>query len=90
MNEEGKDNLYIHMLNRIEDIGRAENMIRNLMKHEVFEHDTSKHNPWWHSEHEVESEKLERLRWDVRGFDEALSEIWEVLSSKEINDHRHT
>ena len=60
----------------IQDRGRIDKTLLTLTEDEIFD-DLSKHNPYFHSEHEVEAEKLEELRWKLSHIHEKL---WEVIS----------
>ena len=63
-------------LNRIQNMGRAEERLRELLRDEVFEM-LSKHNPYWDSEHEVEAERLDFAR---RKFSGIQNDLWDIMA----------
>ena len=70
------------IVKRIEDIGRARECLKLILDEDIFE-DTSKHNPYWHSDHEKESEKLYDLRMKISFLDAKLWDLMSVLSNDE-------
>ena len=75
-------NLNNAIIKRLEDIGAARLLVKQLLDKEIFE-STSKHNPYWDSEHEVESDKLDEARRTLIGVQMELWEIQEMLASPE-------
>lgn len=62
------------VIQRIECIGRAQEKLDNLFGDEIFDN-LSKHNPYWDSEHEIESEKLYDIRCKLGYIHDKLSDI---------------
>ncbi len=67
---------------RIQAIGRAEERLRDILYDDVFD-STSKHNTYWHSKYELESEKLDHLRRKVAYLSERLWDLLSILENKE-------
>jgi len=64
-------------------VGEARQMMKNLMdKHERLEM-TSKHDTYWESEHDKESEKLYDLRCTMRDIHDKLWDIYAKLQYEE-------
>lgn len=74
------------ILDRIESIGEAKGIISDHWNEEHFEkgnfHDLSKHNEWFHSLYEEESEKLDCCRWRMRYYEDLLEKIYSVLTTE--------
>jgi len=64
------------ILNRIQDMGRVENMLKSILNDDVFAN-LSKHNPYYDSEYEVEADKLDDLRRKLSCINDNL---WDVIS----------
>lgn len=64
----------------IRDSGRALQIISELSDMEIFDN-LSKHNPYFDSVHEVESDKLYDLRCKLSYIHEKLLEAWSFLST---------
>jgi hypothetical protein len=73
--------LSLRILARLEDTGRAQERLRQVLDNEVFEN-LSKHNPYWDSEHEKEAEKLNDIRLNIASVSEELYEIWGMLKTE--------
>jgi len=69
------------ILKRLEDIGCAREKLQSIIDEDIFEN-LSKHNPYWDSEHEKESEKLYDIRIKLAYFKEKLWEIYSTLSQE--------
>lgn len=69
------------ILDRMQDIGIAKERLSALLDDDIF-NDLFKHNPWWESEHEAESDKLHDLRMKLGYFSEKMWEIWHILDAK--------
>lgn len=69
------------MIQRIESIGAAKEKLANLLDDDVWL-DLSKHNPFWDSEYEKESDKLHDLRLKLSLFHEKLWEIHGTLCQR--------
>jgi len=65
-----------HVIKRIEDIGRAKEMLKNIISNPIFD-ELSKHDEWWHSVHAEEGEKLDELR---RTFICIQDDLWNMQS----------
>lgn len=66
------------MIARIEDIGRAHEKLKHILDHDIFD-TLSKHDPYWHSENEPESEKLHEIRMKVSFLHDSLGDLYEIL-----------
>lgn len=66
------------MISRIEDIGRAQNKLKTILDNDVFD-TLSKHNPYWHSEHDIEADKLDEVRRQLSCLNDNLWDLWAVL-----------
>lgn len=69
------------VINRLEDIGRAQVKLNAILEHDIFEN-LSKHNLYWQSEHELESVKLCSIRMQLSSINDSLFELWEVIKPK--------
>lgn len=74
----GESAMSLIVVKRLEDIGRAKEKLRIILDDEIFE-TTSKHNPYWQSEHEQEADKLDDLRMKLACLNDNLWDIWSVL-----------
>lgn len=72
----------VNMITRIEDIGRARQLLKSVLEDPIFDM-TNKHNVYWESNHEAEHQKLDDLRCKISGINDNL---WAVLGilEKEI------
>lgn len=69
------------LVNCLQDMGRAYEKLKSSLDSELF-NDLSKHNPYWESAHEPESDKL----YDIRCRLSCLSDtLWDVVG---LLDHR--
>lgn len=73
-----------HLVMRIKDIGRIDEKLKLILAMECFDN-LSKHNEYFHSEHDIEFEKLDYLRRNLMGIQELLYEIWEIVRIEENN-----
>ena len=75
--------LEVEILNRIEDIGAAKEMIYAHWNEYFWEgaqlKDLSKHNDWFDSPHEEESEKLDECRRRMQYYENLLEQICNTL-----------
>lgn len=76
--ETEETDLVKHLISRIEDIGTAKERLKNILQTAIFD-ELSKHDEWWHSAHEVESEKLDELRRTFIVLQEELWRLQEIL-----------
>ena len=76
------DLLVYRILQRLEDIGRAKQMIKSILDDDIFD-TLSKHNPYWDSEHEVESEKLYDCRMKFGLVQDNLWGLYSILDKEE-------
>lgn len=63
------------MISRIKDMGRAQERLKMILDDEIFD-TLSKHNTYWHSIHEPESDKLDDLR---RKFSCLSDNLWDIM-----------
>ena len=70
------------MISRIEDIGRAQQKLKTILDEDIFDI-TSKHNPYWNSKHEEESEKLDDLRRKISCLNDNLWDLMTILQRDE-------
>lgn len=70
------------MIERIEDIGRAQEKLKGILDDEIFDN-LSKHDTYWKSKYEPESEKLDDLRRKIAYINERLSDLWDILRKEE-------
>lgn len=70
------------LISRIEDIGRAQEKLKNILDEELFDN-LSKHDPFWDSKHELESEKLDDLRRKLSCLSDNLWDLWAILRKEE-------
>jgi hypothetical protein len=66
------------ILKRLEDVGRVRERLDELLKLEIFD-DLSKHNPYFDSEHDLESDKLYDIRCKFRVIQDSLEGISNIL-----------
>jgi len=71
-----------YMIERIEDIGRAQEKLKGILNHEIFDN-LSKHDTYWHSKNDLESEKLDDLRRKISYLKEMLGDLWDILRKEE-------
>ena len=67
-----------HLVARVEDMGRARQFLENVLEHEIFDK-TSKHNPYWESQHDAECDKLQDLRMILTCLNDNLWELMQIL-----------
>lgn len=77
MNSESSD-INNKIISKLQSIGRVEEKIRELASDDIFD-DLSKHNDYFHSEHETESETLYDLRMQLSRIQDVLGEVLEIL-----------
>lgn len=77
-----EDLLTNKVISRLEDIGRAKQMIKSILDDDIFD-TLSKHNPYWDSEHEVESEKLYDCRMKFGLVQDNLWGLYSILDKEE-------
>jgi hypothetical protein len=68
----------VPVIQRFEEIGRVKEKLSALMEHDIFD-DLSKHNIYYHSEHEIEYDKLFDLRMKIAGIQDSLCNIYDIL-----------
>lgn len=74
---------------RLEDFGVIREKLSVLLDTTFTDRDMrifdmlSKHEPWWNSEHEIESDKLYDLRCMLMGIESKLLDIWTIANAKE-------
>jgi hypothetical protein len=73
------------MIKRIEDLGRAESLLKNVLEHSIFE-SLSKHNPYFHSEHELESDRLYDIRCTLGCIHDNLWGVWAILKGQDESE----
>lgn len=77
-NHEPSTDLAKHLVKRIEDLGRIRELLKGVLRNEIFD-ELSKHDEWWHSAHLEEGEKLDELRRTFIGLQDELWTIQEIL-----------
>jgi hypothetical protein len=70
------------LINKLLSIGRCLEIIDRLLENTLFD-DLSKHNEYWHSEHELEGDKLDETRMSLAAVQEDLLRVWETLKERE-------
>ncbi len=70
------------LIQRLEDIGRAQEKLRSILEDELFDN-LSKHDPYWNSKNELESYKLADLRGKIALLSENLWDLWLILRKDE-------
>lgn len=55
-------------------IGRAQKILDKVLENPLFD-SLSKHNPYWHSEHEVEADLLNDVRMQLQSVSDDLHEL---------------
>lgn len=73
------------VIKRFEKMGQVQALIDELFHHEIFKN-LSKHNPYWDSEHEIDSEKLYDIRCKLGYIHDRLSDALALFSWDE-NDN---
>ena len=76
--EEKDDCIGRHLVNSLQDMGRAHEKLKMALENPVFDN-LSKHCPFWHSEHDDEANKLYETRCRVIGLSEILGDVLELL-----------
>ena len=67
------------LINRIEAIGEARSLLRQLLRNQDLFGDLSKHNEYFDSNHIEESEKLHDLRMRIGNIEDKITEILDVI-----------
>jgi len=70
------------MINRLQDIGRAQQLLKSILDSEIFEN-LSKHSMFWHSDRCVDAEKLDDIRGRVVCLNDNLWDLWRILRMEE-------
>lgn len=70
------------VVKRLQDMGRAEEKLFQLLNHEVFD-TLSKHNEYWQSQHQPEDDKLDEARRTLMHIQDKLFDIQQILSIDE-------
>jgi hypothetical protein len=71
------------LVERIVAIGRAQQKMREILDHEIFD-TLSKHNPYW--DHDTDSEvadKLDTIRRQLSGIQDVIHDAYAELLEKE-------
>lgn len=68
-----------HIVNALVAIGRCQEILMRIEENDLFDN-LSKHNTYWDSEHEIESEKLYDIRMRLCSLTEDLAELINILS----------
>ena len=74
------------MLSRIQDIGIAQEALYRILQDPLFEN-LSKHDKYWHSKHDDESDKLDDVRMRLSCLSDNLWDIWRILKI-EVDDEQ--
>jgi len=78
----GEGSICSYLVSRMADIGRAQERITNILDDEIFRN-LSKHNPYWHSEHDIEADKLHDVRCKLSCMMDNLWDLWSILKKDE-------
>lgn len=70
------------MIERLVLLGRVEEKLSSILDDEIFNM-LSKHDPFWESEHQQESEKLYDLRCKLSFISDNLGELWTIVKGNE-------
>jgi len=70
---------YGYICKRLETIGQAKEKLIQLMRSDYIPDDLSKHNEYFDSEHELESDKLHEIRFKFMEIEQSLSDIYQLL-----------
>ncbi len=65
----------IAMISKIQDMGRIEEILKSYLDNDIF-CKLSKHDPYWESSHDIESNKLDDLRRTLSCLHDNL---WDVI-----------
>jgi hypothetical protein len=76
--EKSSNQVIDRMISRIKDLGRVRERMKMILDYELFEN-LSKHNSYFHSENELESEKLDDLRRKISYLNNSLWDIMTIL-----------
>lgn len=68
----------INHLKLVHNTGKAYAKLDGLIRHEMFDN-LSKHNPYWDSEHEIESDKLHDIRMRLQTIQETISDVMVLI-----------
>jgi len=66
------------VVSRLEDIGKVREKLKLILEDDIFDN-LSKHNPYFDSEHQKESDKLYDLRCKISYIHDKLLDIQAVL-----------
>ena len=66
------------LIKKIQEVGAALYILEEMINHEIFDN-LSKHNPYWHSESEEDSEKLYEIRCKLSYLEDKLCEARDKL-----------
>lgn len=77
---DSESKLYELIVKRIEDIGIARQMISTLLEDEIWKK-LSKHDSYWDSEHSIEGDKLDIIRFKLVSIEQSIFDIKMVLCS---------
>ena len=72
------DDLSRDVLHEIKKMGRIEEIIRELIRHEIFD-DLSKHNTFWHHEDDETQDKLSKTRGQLINIYDELVRMLEII-----------
>lgn len=77
------ENKYIsEILSRVVDLGRAHSKLHGILQDEIF-YKLSKHEPYFHSKHEEEADKLDDLRMKLSCLNDNLWDVMVILRTPE-------
>lgn len=71
-----KADLSLAMMAHVQKSGKAIEIIKEVLNHELFDH-LSKHDPFWHQE---DSDKLDDIRMKIAYIESRIIEVREFLT----------
>lgn len=75
--------MYEAILNRIQDIGRAQEKLKSILDEDILEQH-SKHDPYWHTDDlEIANDRLHDLRCKLNCLSDNLWDLWTILRKEE-------
>jgi len=70
------------IISRVEDFGRAQEKLKNVLDCELFENN-NKHNPFWHNDDPEVADKLDDIRMKLSCLSDNLWDLWSVLRNED-------
>ena len=73
----------IMSIDRLMKIGEALAILKAMLANEDVFTKTSKHNPYFDSEHESEADRLEDLRWFVKNVETQINHVIALMEGRD-------